>query len=104
MRVSKHRSSSDGLLQLVGEGVAGAAHGANRIGFGAAHHRLAQTANMDVDRTLIDIDVAAPYAVQQLRAAEHPARALHEKLEQPELGRAEMHLASVPRHAMGLAI
>src|SRR5262249_48899165 len=99
-----YRGASNGLLQLVGEGVARAAHRAHRIGLGAAHHRLAQTADMHVDRPLVDIDVAAPYAVEQLRPAEDATWALHEKLEQAKFGRPEMHLAAIPRHAMRFTI
>ena len=59
---------------------------------------------MDVDRTLIDIDVAAPYTVEQLRPTEHAAWALHEKFEQTKLGWSEMHLAAVARHPMRLPV
>ena len=44
---------------------------------------------MDVDRAQFDIAVGPPDRVEQLPAAEHPARVLHEKLQQPEFGRAE---------------
>src|SRR5712692_7634816 len=42
---------------------------------------------MDVDRALVDRDVAAPDAVEQLLAGEHPAGALHRELEQAALCR-----------------
>ncbi len=42
------------------EGIAGAAHGADRVGLTAAHQRLAQAADVHVDGTLVDIDVPAP--------------------------------------------
>ena len=48
---------------------------------------------MHVDGALVDIDVAAPHAVEQLLAREDAARALHQELQQLELGRAEMELA-----------
>ncbi len=59
---------------------------------------------MHIDRALIDIDVAPPHAVEQLRAAEHASRALHQELEQPELGRSEMDLAPVSGHPVRLAV
>jgi hypothetical protein len=59
---------------------------------------------MHVDGTLVDIDVAAPHAVEQLLAAVDAARALHQEFEQAELGRAEMHLAPGARHALLLAV
>jgi hypothetical protein len=76
------------LAEALVEGIAGAAHGADRVGGAAAVERAAQAADVDVDRALVDIDVAPPHAVEQLLAREHPARALHEELEQAELGRA----------------
>src|SRR5690606_37692269 len=69
------------------EGVAGAAHGTDRILRLAAIDGLAQATDMHVDRPFVDIDVTAPDAVEQLLAREHPARGLHQELEQAELGR-----------------
>ena len=39
-----------------------------------------------VDRAFVDVDVASPDGIKQLRAGEHTARRLHHVLEQPELG------------------
>src|ERR1700732_270888 len=86
------------------EGIAGAAHGADRVGGAAAVERAAQPPDVHVDGALVDIDVAAPHAVEQLLAREHPARALHQELEQAELGRPEVHLAARARHAPGVAV
>src|SRR5262245_46112562 len=83
-----------GLAEAVVEGVAGAAHGANRVGLVAAIECLAQPPNMDVDGALVDIDVRAPDSVEQLLTREHPARPLHQELEQPVFGRAEVDGAS----------
>src|SRR5258708_17009905 len=69
--------------------VAGAADGADRVLLAAGVEQLAQAADMDVDGTLVDIDVAAPDAVEQLLAAEHPARMLQEEFQQATFGRAE---------------
>src|SRR5262245_18738342 len=55
---------------------------------------------MHIDGALIDIHVAAPHAVKQLRPAEHPTWTLHEKFEQAKLGGPEMHLPAVPRHSI----
>src|SRR5688572_21952359 len=86
------------------ERIAGAAHGADRVRGTAAVERAAQAADMDVDGALVDIDVAAPDAVEQLAAREHAAGALHQELEQLELGRLEMHFAALARDALLLAV
>src|SRR5262245_15125747 len=59
---------------------------------------------MHIDGAFVDIDVAAPDAVEKLRPAEHAARALHEELEQAELGGTKVHLPSVPRHSVRVTI
>ena len=40
-----------------------------------------KAANIDVDRAQFDVGPRAPHTVEQLAAAEHPARAFHEELE-----------------------
>src|SRR5579862_1959787 len=92
------------LAKPVVERIAGAAHGADRIDGVAAVERLAQAADMDVNGALVDIDVAAPHAVEQLLAGKHPAGAFHEEFEQAELGRAEIDRAGRSRHALLFAI
>src|SRR5262249_57084684 len=92
------------LEEALVEGVAGAAHGADRVDGAAAVERLAQAADMHVDGALVDIDVAAPHAVEQLLAREHAAGALHEELEQADLGGPQRHLAAAARHAPALAV
>src|ERR1700736_911088 len=59
---------------------------------------------MDAHGALVDIDVAAPDAVEQLLAREHAARALHEELEQAELGGPERHFAAGAGHPPSLAV
>ena len=59
---------------------------------------------MDVDCALVDVDVAAPYAVEQLLAENTRPGLCIRNSKQPELGRAEMNLASVRVDAMGLAV
>ena len=66
--------------------------------------RLAQPADMDVDGALVDIDVAAPDAVEQLLAREHAARALHQEFQQAIFGRPEIDGAAVARDALLFAI
>ncbi len=65
---------------------------------------LAQAPDMHVDGALVDIDVAAPHAVEQLLARVHAAGALHQEFEQAELGRAERDLAAAAKHAAALAV
>ena len=74
------------------EGIAGAADGADRIRLAGGVEGLAQAADMDVDGALVDVDVAAPDAVEELLAREDPPGLSHQELEQLELGRAEMQL------------
>ena len=50
--------------EAVVERVAGAAHGADRVGHLAAVDGLAQPADMHVDGALIDVDLRAPDAVE----------------------------------------
>src|SRR5580693_6000937 len=82
------------LRKPVIQRVAGAAYGADRILLAAGVEQLAQAADMHIHGAFVDIDVAAPDAVEQLLAAEHPARMLEEKLQQAILGRAEIDRAS----------
>ena len=59
--------------------VTGGAHGADGVfGDPLDAQRLAQAPDMDVDGARLDIDIRAPDRVQQLFAAEDPARMLLE--------------------------
>src|SRR6202035_5798177 len=82
----------------------GSAHGADRIGGAAAIERLAQASDMDVDGALVDVDVTAPDAVEQLLARKHPARVLHQEFEQAEFGRPERNVAAGARDPLLLAV
>src|SRR5580704_6649423 len=84
------------LAEAIVERIAGAADGADRVDGVAAVERLAQAADMDVDGALVDIDVAAPDAIEQLLAGEHPAGAFHQEFEQAEFGRPEIDRAARP--------
>ena len=55
---------------------------------------------MHIDRARLDVDVGAPYRVQQFLTREHPARVLHEVLQQPELGRPKVDWSAVALHAV----
>ena len=59
---------------------------------------------MDVDGALVDIDVAAPYPVEQLLAGKNPAGAFHQVFEQAELGRPEVDRTGRARHPLLLAV
>src|SRR6202030_3744672 len=87
-------SGCDYLLRRLGktvvQRVAGAAHGADRILLAAGVEQFSQPADMHIDSALVDIDVAAPYAVEQLLAAEHPARMFQKKFQEPVFGRPEI--------------
>src|SRR5260370_41379961 len=82
------------LCEAIVERVAGAAHGADRVLLAAGVERLAQAADVDVDGALVDIDVAAPDAVEQLLAREHAAGMFEEEFQQAIFGRAEIDLAA----------
>src|ERR1700681_1036911 len=84
--------------------VAGAAHGADRILLAARVEQLAQPSDMHIHGAFVDIDVAAPDAVEQLLAAEHPARMLQKEFQQPVFGRAEINRAARAGDAALLAI
>src|ERR1019366_2864313 len=86
-----------GPAEAVVERIAGSPHGADRVGELAAIDRFAQAPDMHVDGALVDIDVAAPDAVEQLLARENAARALHQKLQQAIFGRPQIDGAAAAR-------
>src|SRR4029453_13366727 len=88
------RTKSLHLRKPIIQRISRAAHGADRVLLAAGIEQFAQTADMDVDGALVDIDVAAPDAVEQLLAAEDAAGMLQEKLQQAILGRAEIDRAA----------
>src|SRR5712672_2063807 len=92
------------LAEAVVERIAGAAHGADRVRHAAAVERLAQASDVDVDRALVDIDIAAPDLVEQLLAREDAAWVFQQELEQAKLGRPERHLAARARHPLGVTV
>ena len=54
--------------EAIVEGITGPAHGADGILLTTRIEQFAQAADMHVDRALINVDVAAPDAVEQLLA------------------------------------
>src|SRR6478752_4897888 len=91
------------LIALV-DRVPGASHRAERIGLRAAVEGAAQTSHVHVDCTFVDIDVAAPDAVEKLFTGIHPARVLHQEFQQTEFGRAEADVAGAARNAFTFAV
>jgi hypothetical protein len=73
------------LREPVIQRISRAAHGADRILLAAWVEQFAQAPDVHVHGALVDIDVAAPDAVEQLFAAEYPAGMLQEKLQQAGL-------------------
>src|SRR5690606_16016788 len=84
------------------EGIAGAAHRADRVA--AASEGAPQAPDMHVDGALVDEHVMPPYTVEKLGAGIDAAGILHEEFEQAKLGRAEMQVAPLAAHAMRLAV
>ena len=85
--------------------IAGAAHGADRVGLAAAVERLAQAADMDVDGALVDVDVACP---RRRRAAARartrgPGRSIRNSSRRNSVG-PRCDLAAGARHPLLLAV
>src|SRR5690606_17268213 len=72
-----------------GEAIAGPAHGLDETAIVRAFslQSLAQTADMHVDRALLDIHIATPDMIEQLPARVGAFAMGHEEFQQPELGR-----------------
>src|SRR5579872_2051010 len=87
------------LRKAVVERIACAAHGADRVLLAAGIEKLAQAADMHVHGALVDIDVAAPDAVEQLLAGKHAPGMFEKEFEQAVLGRPKIHRAPGARDA-----
>src|SRR5688572_29590867 len=70
-----------GLSRSRGEAITRSSHCLDETIVAEVLERLAQAADVDVDRPLLDVDVAAPDAVEQLVTRVHPLRVCHEELE-----------------------
>src|SRR4029077_4295068 len=82
--------SRAGLSTRAGrEAIARAAHGLHEAIVPEFLERLAQTANMHVDRAFFDVNVAAPDAVEELIAGVDALRVGNEELEHAVFGRTE---------------
>src|SRR5262249_45342551 len=93
-----------GLAEAIVERVASTADGADRVGLVAAIERLAQPPDMDVDGAFVDVDLAAPDAIEQLLAGEHTPGTFHQELEQAVFGRSEVDRAAAARDPFLLAV
>src|SRR3982751_5955975 len=80
------------------------ADGADRVGFAAAVDGLAQPADMHIHGALVDIDVVAPHAVEQLLARIDTAGVAHQIFEQPVFGWTQVQIAAGAADAMALAV
>jgi len=87
------RTASGGTTTAVDHAVADTAHGFDERGAVGRRQRLAQALDVHVDGALLDEDVVAPDAVQQLRARVHAVGVPHEEVQQAELGRPDAQLA-----------
>jgi hypothetical protein len=67
-----------GALGASAQGIARAAHRTQRILAASRHQRFAEPAHMHIHRAAVDVDITAPHAIQELLAAEHPARTFHQ--------------------------
>src|SRR5687768_9147531 len=99
----RHLACQFSLKSLI-KGIAGAANGADRIGFTRARQGPAKTPDMNVNGALVDVHVTAPNGIQKLGAAVDAARRLHEMLEQAEFRGREGDVAASPGHASHLAV
>jgi hypothetical protein len=66
--------------------------------------RLAQPADVNIDRAIIDIDIVTPDAIEQLLTGIDPPRRTHQKFQQAELGRSKVDLAVLAPNAVGFAV
>ena len=73
------------LGEAIIQRISRAADGADRILLAAGVEQFAQAADVDVDGALVDIDVAAPDAVEQLLAAEDAAGMFEKEFKQAVL-------------------
>jgi len=75
------RPASTSPLSALGasaQGIARATHRTQRILAASCHQRFAEPSHMHIDGAAVDVDISAPHPIQQLLAAEHPARTFHQ--------------------------
>src|SRR5690349_17310522 len=73
------------------EAIAGAAHRLDQPVVAGLFQRLAEPPDVDIDRALFDVHIAAPDAIEQLFARVHALGMGHEEREHAVLGGAEHH-------------
>src|SRR3954464_7352502 len=88
------------LLRAGREPIPRTAHGLNEAIVPEFFERLTKAPDVHIDRALLDIDVAAPDAIEELVALVHPLRVRHEELEHAVFGGAERHRLVAHEHAM----
>src|SRR3974390_757472 len=66
--------------------------------------RLAEPSYMDINRPLIDVNIRAPDAIEQLFAREDPPRSFHEEFEQAVFRRPQIDRTAIARDALLFAI
>src|SRR5690625_519191 len=98
-RIRESRSDS-----RVIDGIAGRADRADQVRQVAFVARLAQTADMHVDRSQLHIDIAPPDRIQQLLAREDPTRLLQEVTQQAELRGSKIDRKSTRLNSSHVAI
>ena len=67
--------NANGSLSL--EAIARTAHRADRVDAPSLQQRLAQSADVHIDRALVDVHIVTPHPVEQLAAGKDPPRRLH---------------------------
>src|SRR5688572_2082574 len=103
-RRSARPSGSAGSRRADGESIPGAAHGPDEPVMPGRRQRFAQPADVDVDGSFLDVDVAAPNAVEELRTAVDAIRMAHEELEQTVLRGAERDLGAAGADLMARGV
>src|SRR5688572_11735171 len=79
--------------------IADTAHRLDQRIVARTRERPPQPAHVHVDRSLFHEGLVAPYFVEQLTAAERSLGMRHEKMQQAELGVAQLDIASISGHA-----
>src|SRR6266404_7344867 len=107
-RVAHRQAEGRGIEQRGAHGsgvgaqhVARAAYGVDQRVVGVAIDRLPQAADVYVDEIALRVEVQIPHALEQHGARHDLSGAAHEKFQQLQLPRRELHLAPAARHPPG---